>query len=80
MKILRFTAEMRRECVITLDLAQVRSIDAAGLGLLVELHSSLASAGRQLKFARIPARVRRTIKLVHLHDVLDLPGGHAAAA
>jgi anti-anti-sigma factor len=71
---------MRREMCVALDLVQVSSLDAAGLGLLVELHHSLAACGKKLTFARISPRVRRTIRLVNLHRVLNLPDGHAAAA
>jgi anti-anti-sigma factor len=59
---------------------QVSSVDAAGLGLLVELHHSLVGCGKKLKLTRLSPRVRRTIQLVNLHRVLDLPDGHAAAA
>jgi anti-anti-sigma factor len=78
--VLRSAVKMRREQCVVLDLTQVASVDAAGLGLLVELHHSLAACGRQLKLSRVSSRVRRTIYLVKLHRVLDLPDGHAAAA
>jgi anti-anti-sigma factor len=78
--VLRSAVKMRREACVALDLVQVSSLDAAGLGLLVELHYSLATCGRKLKLSRVSARVRRTIRLVNLHHVLDLPNGHAAAA
>jgi anti-anti-sigma factor len=78
--VLRFTTEMRRELIVTLDLVQVRSIDAAGIGLLVELHRCLRSSGRKLKVSRMSPRVRRMLRLVNLQKVLDLPDGHAAAA
>lgn len=71
---------MRREKVVILDLHQVRSIDAAGLGLLVELHRVLRSSGRQLTLARVSRTVRRTIRLVKLDRVLNVECGHAVAA
>lgn len=78
--VLRAASETRHEPVVILDLVQVRSIDAAGLGFLVELHHSLASAGRQLRVSRVSSRVKRTIRMVKLHQLLDLPDGQAAAA
>jgi anti-anti-sigma factor len=78
--VLRLAAKMRRERSILLDLSQVPVLDAAGVGVLVELHHALAAAGKQLRFSRVSSRVRRTIKLVKLDGVLDLPNGHAMAA
>jgi anti-anti-sigma factor len=79
-EVLRVVAEMRREPIVILDLSQVRSMDAAGLGVLVELHHSLRSQGRELRLVRVAPRVKRTIKLVNLHRVLNVCDGHAMAA
>ena len=79
-EVLRVAAEMRRESIVILDLSQVRSLDAAGLGVLVELHHSLKSAGRELWLVRVTSRIKRTIKLVNLHRVLNVCDGHAVAA
>jgi|ERR1043165_971693 len=78
--ILRLAAEMRKEMTVVLDLVQVRSVDAAGLGLLVELHHSFKSAGRQFKLARVSSRVAKTLRLVKLDRLFNMPNGHAAAA
>ena len=79
-QVLRLAAEMRREMVVILDLCQVRVLDAAGLGLLVELHQSLKSSGRELRLSRVSARVRRTIRLVKLDRVLNMENRTAMAA
>jgi anti-anti-sigma factor len=79
-QVLRLAAEMRRERVVILDLCLVRALDAAGLGLLVDLHQSLESSGRELRLSRVSARVRRSIRLVRLDRVLNMENGTAMAA
>lgn len=78
--LLRLAVKMRHESSVILDLVHVSAVDAAGLGLLVELHHSMTSCGKQFKISRVSTRVRRTLKLVNLHRVLNLPDNHAAAA
>jgi anti-anti-sigma factor len=80
LSVLRLAVKMRREGCIVLDLVQVSGVDAAGLGLLVELHHSMISCGKQFKISRVSTRVRRTMRLVNLHRVLNLPDNHAAVA
>jgi anti-anti-sigma factor len=78
--VLRLAAKTRPERAVVLDLSQVPAMDAAGVGVLVELRHSLAAAGKQLRLSRVSSRVRRTIKLVRLDGVLELPNGQAMAA
>ena len=76
-EILRCMAEARTEGCLILDLSQVDAIDAAGLGLLVELHCRARSRNGTLKIARTSPCVRRIIALVNLQSVLDVEAGEA---
>ena len=79
-QILRMAAEMGSERTVVLDLSQVKTLDAAGLGVLVELHETLKRKGRELRLEHLSSRVKRTISLVNLHRVLKICNGHAVAA
>lgn len=52
---------------IILDLADVETIDAAGLGLLV----SLQAAGTYLKLANVPRQVRELLHVTELLSVFE---------
>jgi anti-anti-sigma factor len=60
------TAEQR---LVVLDLAEVDAIDAAGLGLLVFLHTSASIAG--LKLMSLTERTRRLLALTKLDSVFE---------
>jgi len=64
----RDTAEQR---LIVLDLAEVDAIDAAGLGLLVFLHTSASIAGAELKLMNPTERTRRLLALTKLDSVFE---------
>lgn len=76
-EILRCMAETRSEACLILDLGKVDAIDAAGLGLLVELHCRARSRNGMLKIAKASPPVRRTIELVNLQSVLELEASEA---
>jgi anti-anti-sigma factor len=46
---------------ITIDLAGLRFVDAAGLSALVHLRATMLAAGRQVRLHRPSARIRRTL-------------------
>src|SRR5215469_12620041 len=57
---------------IFLDLSQVTTIDAAGLGLLVFLHTRAAGRGCTLKLLAPSPQVRNVLSLTHLDSVLPI--------
>lgn len=69
---LRCMATSRRETCLTLDLRGVCAIDAAGLGLLVELQCWAQHQKKSLRIAEPSACVRRLIALTNLHSVLPI--------
>ena len=71
-EILRCMAETRSEDHLILDLSKVDTIDAAGLGLLVELHCRVRGRNGMLRIANPSPCVRRIIELVNLQSVLAI--------
>ena len=71
---LRYMATSRKENCITLDLSGIRVIDAAGLGLLVELQGWANQWRKALRIARPSPYVRKLIALTKLQSVLKLGG------
>jgi len=55
---------------IIVDLAQVTSIDAAGVGELVRAHNMARAAGATIYFVNAAAHVRELIARVGLGDIL----------
>lgn len=76
-EILRCMAETRNEACLILDLSRVSAIDAAGLGLLVELYCQARSRNRTLRVTNASPCVRRIIELVNLQSVLEVEAGKA---
>ena len=73
-EILRCMAESRGEACLVLDLARVHAMDAAGLGLLVELHCEALRRKRAMKIVRASRPVCTLMALTSLHSVLDVSG------
>ncbi len=71
---LRYIATSCKENCITLDLSGIRVIDAAGLGLLVELQGWANQWRKALRIARPSPYVRKLIALTKLQSVLKLGG------
>jgi len=71
-EMLRCMAEARNEAYLMLDLSEIRAMDAAGLGLLVELHCRALCRDQVLTIVKASRRVRRLIALANLHSVLDV--------
>ena len=58
--------------LIMLDLAEVDTIDAAGLGLLVFLHTSASIGGVELKLINPTEHTRELLALTNLDSVLEI--------
>jgi anti-anti-sigma factor len=58
--------------LVVLDLAKVDAIDAAGLGLLVFLHTSAFIGGMDLKLINPTQRTRKLLALTNLDSVLEI--------
>lgn len=71
---LRCMATSRPERRVVIDLQQIQSMDAAGLGLLVELHCQAQQRASRLTVANPSPWVRRLIALTHLESVLQVAG------
>lgn len=57
---------------VVLDLSGVSSIDSAGIGELVLLHTWAQSKNADLKYASPSPLVRDLLDLTHLNSVLDI--------
>jgi anti-anti-sigma factor len=71
---LRYMATSREENCLTLDLSGIRTLDAAGLGLLVELQCWASGQKKALRIAQPSSCVRKLIALTNLQSVLRLGG------
>ncbi len=70
---LRSIAKARHEPYLQLDLAAVETIDASGLGLLVELQHWAAHEKRSLRITNPSEFVERLLVATRLHLVLKIP-------
>jgi anti-anti-sigma factor len=71
---LRCMATSRTENCLTLDLSGIRALDAAGMGLLIELQCWAKHRRKALRIVRPSACVRRLIALTNLQSVLRIVG------
>ena len=71
---LRCMATSRTENCLALDLSGIGALDAAGLGLLVELQCWAKHRQKTLRIVRPSACVRRLIALANLQSVLQIAG------
>jgi anti-anti-sigma factor len=67
---LRCIAKARQEGCVLLDLRDVQALDAAGLGLLVELYCEARRRDANLRVIQASPRVHRLMTLTSLHLVL----------
>ena len=72
---LRCMATSRAEDCLALDLRGIRGIDAAGLGLLVELHCWAQHRGKKMYLVNPSACVCRLIAITNLQSVLHVVRG-----
>ena len=69
---LRWIVQDRTESTISIDLADVDSVDAAGLGTLVFLHHQLRTEGRELVLLSAPEYFLTLLRLTSLEGVLTV--------
>lgn len=62
---------------VVLDLANVESIDAAGLGMLTAIHLRCERSGHHLVLRNCPREIRRVLAVTRLNRILHLDRGHA---
>ena len=62
------------------DLAEVKVLDATGLGVLVGAHRRAGRAGRCMVLRRVPPRLARLLTATRLHRVLRVETFLPAAA
>lgn len=72
---LRCMVTSRSEDCLSLDLSAIRGIDAAGLGLLVELHCWAEERGKNLWLVNPSTCVCRLIAMTNLQSVLRVVPG-----
>lgn len=71
---LRSIAKSRPERFIAIDLKGIETIDASGLGLLVELQHWATKHGRRLQFVNATEFVLRLVALTRLNCVIKIAG------
>jgi anti-sigma B factor antagonist len=58
--------------VLTIDMAEVQTIDTAGIAVLVEILRALHGTGCKLLLTGLRDQVRRMVGLTHLDQVLEV--------
>jgi anti-anti-sigma factor len=58
--------------VIVLDLARVNTVDAAGLGVMLELREHSESRGTEMKLRNVTQLVRRILEITKLDAVFEI--------
>ena len=61
---------------VVLDLVDLESIDAAGLGLLTAVHLRCERAGHRLVLRNCPRDIRRVLAVTRLNRILHLDRRH----
>ena len=57
---------------IVLDMSAVKFAPSVALGALVKLAKSFGLDGRRLAIIGVDSRIRRTIRITRLHEVLEI--------
>jgi len=60
---------------IVLDLAQVSTVDAGGLGVMLELREQVQSNGIGFKLMNVSKPVSRVLEVTHLDSVFEVTSG-----
>jgi len=60
--------------VIVLDLARVNTVDAGGLGVMLELREHSESTGIELRLRNVTELVKRILEITRLDSVFKLSG------
>jgi anti-anti-sigma factor len=61
---------------VVLDMANLESIDAAGLGLLTAVHLRCERAGHRLVLRNCPREIRRVLAVTRLNRILHVDRAH----
>src|SRR5215831_17637301 len=65
---------------VILDLARVSTVDAGGLGVLLELRDQIQAKGIELRLRNVTRLVRRILEITRLESVFETsPGAEAPA-
>ena len=64
-----------RVSLIKLDLAQVTTIDAAGLGAMLELREQTESRGIRLELMNVSKQINRVLEITRLNSVFRITAG-----
>lgn len=65
---------------VVLDLSDLRSIDSAGIGMLMMIAGMLTEAGGQMRIAGAQGMVAQTFQVVHLERVVPMHADAETAA
>ena len=57
---------------VVLDLSRVKTIDAGGLGVMLELHEQTRSKGIQFKLSNVTQLVKRVLEITRLDSVFEV--------
>lgn len=60
---------------VILDLARVTTIDAGGLGVMLELRAQAESRGVQFELMNVTNAVRRVLEITRLNTVFEINSG-----
>jgi anti-anti-sigma factor len=60
---------------VVLDLARVNTIDAGGLGVMLELREQTESKGIDFKLMNVTKLVSRVLEITHLNSVFEVTSG-----
>jgi len=60
--------------VIVLDLARVNTVDAGGLGVMLELREHTESSGTELQLRNVTQLVKRILEITRLDSVFKVSG------
>ena len=65
---------------VVLDLARVSTIDAAGLGVMLELRDQAESKGVRFQLMNVTTLVRRVLEVTRLDSVFEITSGREELA
>lgn len=61
---------------VKLDLARVTTVDAGGLGVLLELREQFQSNGRRFELMNLTKQIRRVFEITRLDSVFHITSAH----
>jgi anti-anti-sigma factor len=61
-------------CLIVLDLARVNTVDAGGLGVMLELREHTESRRAELRLRNVTPLVKRILRITRLDSVFEISG------